>query len=52
MGYNKQFIPYHRICVLDTETTSRFWNSAAPVQIAAIIVDDRDRKSTRLNSSH
>jgi DNA polymerase III epsilon subunit-like protein len=30
---------YNRICVLDTETTSVYWNSAAPVQIAAIIVD-------------
>ena len=30
---------YNRICVLDTETTSVYWNSAAPVQIAAIICD-------------
>ena len=56
MGYNKQFIPYHRICVLDTETTSRFWNSAAPVQIAAIIVDDRgnvlDKFNERIRTSH
>lgn len=30
---------YKRICVLDTETTSIYWNSASPVQIAAIICD-------------
>lgn len=32
---------YNRICVLDTETTNRYWNSAAPIQIAAIIVDKK-----------
>ena len=37
----KHFKQYHRICVLDTETTDRYWNTAAPVQIAAIICDER-----------
>lgn len=32
---------YNRICVLDTETTSVYWNSAAPVQIAAVICDNK-----------
>lgn len=32
---------YNRICVLDTETTNVYWNSAAPVQIAAIICDNQ-----------
>ena len=35
MEYKK----YKRICILDTETTSVYWNSAAPVQIAAMIID-------------
>ena len=35
MEYKK----YKKICVLDTETTSVYWNSAAPVQIAAVICD-------------
>lgn len=33
------FNKYTRICILDTETTDRYWNTAAPVQIAAIICD-------------
>lgn len=33
MEYKK----YKKICILDTETTSVYWNSAAPVQIAAVI---------------
>ena len=32
---------YKKLCFLDTETTSVYWNSAAPVQIAAIICDDK-----------
>ena len=32
---------YQRICVLDTETTSVYWNSAAPVQIAAVVCDNK-----------
>ena len=31
---------YKRICILDTETTDRFWNTAAPIQIAAVICDN------------
>ena len=30
---------YNRIAILDTETTSVYWNTAAPVQIAALICD-------------
>lgn len=30
---------FSKIAVLDTETTSVYWNSAAPVQIAAVICD-------------
>lgn len=28
------------ICILDTETTDRYWNSTAPVQLAAEIIDN------------
>ena len=35
MEYKK----YKKICVLDTETTNVYWNTAAPVQIAAVICD-------------
>ena len=31
---------FKRLCILDTETTSVYWNSAAPLQIAALICDD------------
>ena len=34
MNYTK-----NRICFLDTETTSVYWNSAAPIQIAALVCD-------------
>ena len=30
---------FKHICVLDTETTDKYWNIAAPIQIAAIICD-------------
>ena len=30
---------YKRICILDTETTDLYWNTCAPVQLAAIICD-------------
>ena len=30
---------YNKICILDTETTSIYWNSAVPLQIAAEICD-------------
>lgn len=30
---------YNRIAVLDTETTDRYWNTTAPIQIAAVICD-------------
>ena len=32
---------YQRLCFLDTETTNVYWNSAAPVQIAAVICDEK-----------
>ena len=35
----KTYKKYNKIAVLDTETTSVYWNSAAPVQIAAVICD-------------
>ena len=47
---------YNRICVLDTETTSIYWSSAAPVQIAAIICDNKgniiDSFNERINTTH
>ena len=47
---------YKRICVLDTETTSVYWNSAAPVQIAALIVDKDgniiDSFNERIKTTH
>ena len=47
---------YKRICVLDTETTSVYWNSAAPVQIAALVCDDHgniiDSFNERIKTSH
>lgn len=35
----KSITKYNRICILDTETTSVYWNSAAPIQIAALVCD-------------
>lgn len=47
---------YKRICILDTETTSVYWNSTAPVQIAAEIVDDKgniiDTFNERIKTTH
>lgn len=47
---------YNRICILDTETTSVYWNSAAPVQIAAEIVDGNgeiiDSFNERIKTTH
>lgn len=52
MEYKK----YKRICVLDTETTSVYWNSAAPVQIAALILDEHgkilDEFNERIKTTH
>lgn len=44
MDYN-----FNRICVLDTETTDRYWNTAAPVQIAAIICDHEGKVLDKFN---
>ena len=38
MAFNGKF-NFNRICVLDTETTDKYWNSSAPVQIAAVVCD-------------
>ena len=50
------FNTYTRICILDTETTDRFWNTAAPVQIAAIICDKDgniiDTFNERIKTTH
>lgn len=47
---------YSTICILDTETTSVYWNSAAPVQIAAVLVDDKgeviDTFNERIKTTH
>lgn len=47
---------YNRICVLDTETTSIYWNSAAPIQIAALICDNKgniiDSFNERIKTTH
>lgn len=47
---------YNRIAVLDTETTNVYWNSAAPVQIAAIICDNKgnviDSFNERIKTTH
>lgn len=51
MAYN-----YHRICVLDTETTDRYWNSCGPIQIAALICDEKgnvlDSFNERIKTTH
>ena len=47
---------YNRICVLDTETTNVYWNTAAPVQIAAVICDNKgniiDSFNERIKTTH
>lgn len=47
---------YNRICILDTETTNVYWNSAAPVQIAAIICDNKgniiDSFNEKIKTTH
>lgn len=47
---------YKKLCILDTETTDKYWNSSAPVQIAAIIVDadgnELDRFEERIKTTH
>lgn len=55
MAYNGK-MNFNRICVLDTETTDRYWNSAAPVQIAAVICDKQgnilDSFNERIKTTH
>lgn len=47
---------YKRIAVLDTETTNVYWNTAAPVQIAAVICDEKgniiDSFNERIKTTH
>ncbi len=47
---------YKRICILDTETTNVYWNTAAPVQIAAIVCDAKgnilDSFNERIKTTH
>lgn len=45
MEYKK----YKRICILDTETTGVCWNIDAPLQIAAIIVDEHGKVIDKFN---
>ena len=55
MGYADK-MTYNRICVLDTETTDRYWNSTAPIQIAAVICDRSgkilDSFNERIKTTH
>ena len=47
---------YNRICVLDTETTNVYWNTASPGQIAAVICDNKgniiDSFNERIKTTH
>ena len=47
---------YNRVAVLDTETTSVYWNSAAAVQIAALICDGKgniiDKFEEKIKTTH
>ena len=55
MAFNEKF-KFNRICVLDTETTDRYWNTCAPVQIAAVICDNKgniiDSFNERIKTTH
>lgn len=52
MRYNKANV----IAIIDTETTDKYWNSAAPVQIAALIMDAEgkivDTFNERIKTTH
>lgn len=52
----KHYKKYNRICILDTETTDRYWNTCGPIQIAAIIVDGSgkiiDEFNERIKTTH
>lgn len=47
---------YKRICILDIETTDRYWNSCGPIQIAAEICDADgniiDKFNERIRTTH
>lgn len=51
MKYN-----YKRFAVIDTETTDRYWNTCAPIQIAALICDEHgnvlDEFNERIKTTH
>lgn len=40
---------FTRMCILDLETTGIYWSSDAPIQIAAIIVDENGNEIERFN---
>ena len=52
MKYNKANV----IAIVDTETTDKYWNSSAPVQIAALIMDAEgnvvDTFNERIKTTH
>lgn len=47
---------YNRIAFLDTETTDVYWNTTAPIQIAAIVCDNQgnviDSFNERIKTTH
>lgn len=47
---------FNRICILDIETTDRYWNSCGPIQIAAVICDKQgniiDSFNERIKTTH
>ena len=49
-------LEYKRICILDTETTDRYWNTSAPVQLAALLCDGEgnilDKFNERIKTTH
>lgn len=50
------FKNYLRFAVIDTETTDKYWNSSAPIQIAALICDKEgiilDTFDERIKTNH
>lgn len=47
---------YKKICILDTETTDKYWNTSAPVQLAALICDSEgnilDKFNEKIKTTH
>ena len=42
-------LEYKKICILDTETTDKYWNTSAPVQLAALICDSEGNILDKFN---